>query len=429
MRTVNKKMLLVLCALFIGGAWLILFLSSWFTTATLNISSSSNAELFVKQGRQDFQKIGAGKATFKTRDTESVFVEARDKDNVTQKSVQPKRRQTIDVSLELKQPGTAERVSSVGPFLSPFISDQFVYGIFTPTTVGYLNVAPLGGKDTADIQYPSLPSLPILRQIAWQDVNNFIYVTATEGAGVVSTNSALNQSKLPYINVATPNSSTTALLSGKGLHLANGLDIKDAPLVARSESGSWSYVFADNDFIFFGWTRYGQSEEEGNGRTGILRTEPEDPEGRVVVDGVNLSVFDHQGERQHKFDLDIKSRVLRVASVDKSTVGVLADQGAFYLIDLKTGQSQKKDFSFGSVQDMVSFENKFLLLGSAGLWEYDVADDSYHKVAGYPAGESYVPQSLSVSSGALYFSTKNTQRGNIKTRQPSNSVFKVLLND
>lgn len=395
-------------------------LYGWYTTATITISAPSDSSVHVKQGSAEFKNLGSGTVTYKTTKTESVFIESRREGALTQKSVTPKRRTNTQVSINVKSLGTTERVAP-GPFIYPFISGNFIYGINSNTRS--LEAKPLSG-DTPD--KPVLPLLPFLKQVAWTDASNFIYVTASKGAGVVSSNQTLSAQGLPYSAITTPNPSVTAL-AGDGLFLADGLNIKSARKVAEAKPDTDKLLFSDDMYIFFGWVEFEAPDEHGS-ETGFSLNKPDEvKEHEPGIKGATLMVFDHGGDQKYKLDLALQDQIYRVVSINENTLAILTS-GGMYFVDVSGKDLRKTSFSFGDVLDMQMFNGRLLLLGSEGLWEYSDNQKEYYKVAAYPDGQEYVPNSLAVLGGSLYFSSKasrETLRSNPSAL--SSSLFKVIL--
>jgi hypothetical protein len=107
---------------------LIVFLLNWFNTATLDIYAGQNAQIYVKQGGGNFLESGRGHFVYKTKSRDTVFIEARKGDAVTQKSVHPKKARKLSVDLELKEL-VQPRAIAPGPFLYPLVEGNYIYGI------------------------------------------------------------------------------------------------------------------------------------------------------------------------------------------------------------------------------------------------------------------------------------------------------------
>jgi hypothetical protein len=394
--------------------------SSWFTTATVTITASRpDATITVKQADKSFE-LGNGSVIFKTRNTARIFIEAKvGKDGgLTQKNIEPRRRQNTPVNLEVKALAKAEQVGRA-PYLYPLIENSLIYGV-SPYN-GYLEVGPLAKNPTT--QLPRLPFLPILKQVVWRDSKNFIYITTTKGAGVVSTQPELTRKDLPYTAVAPAGNNTVALLSNKGLHLAQGLALANARVVARPLPNTFPFLFADSRFIFYGRLVFEEHQEEAE-EDHLTLDEVETPD--PGIQNAQVLLFDHRGNRLKELTVPTRGQVYKVLSLDDQRLVVLASDG-LHLVSIPNGTTDKKEFSFGEVKDMLLHKNKLLLLGSAGLWEYGINNDEYHKVASYPVGEAYIPYSLATFKNELYFSTLVEEGGFKKNPRARNSLFRIEL--
>lgn len=407
--------ILVVLAFIVG-----VLVHGWLFTAQITITSSQNATIYVKQAEDSFREVGKGRTVYRTKVLDTVYVEAREAGAATQKTVDPKRRANTEVSLPLKPLGKYEYVAG-GPFIYPFISGSFIYGI-NPNT-NSLDVKSLG-EESKDL--PMLPLLPFLKEIAWFDSENYIYVTAIKGTGVVSTQPGLAASNLPYNGAVKVSDSVTALSGSEGLYLANGLDIRNARKIASSDPNAPSFLFADDRYIYYGWLKFGEvHEEEHPVFRGSLTEESEehDPE----IEEVSLIVFNHDGTKVKQLTLPEREQFYRVTSVGKSTVAVLVG-GGLRLLNIDTGEIQPAQFDFGNVKDMLMHNGRLLLLSDVGLWEYAIKEEAFYKRAAYPEGEEYVANSLTEFNGSIYFSTQMSREEINKTSTTAkSSVYRIAL--
>lgn len=411
----RRRMLLVLIgalvALVVG-----FFVYSWFVTSTVTITAS-DAVIVVKQDDKT-TTFNSSPAVFKTRSIATVFIEARRSDDgITQRGIVPKRRQNTRIALEVQALARAELVNQA-PYIYPLIENNLIFGI-RPYN-GDIAVSNIIGSDSGAL--PKLPGLYDLKQILWRDSKNFIYVTKLKGTGVASTQPGLIRRDLPYTAVAAVDADRTALLSRFGLHLSTkGLDIADAPVIAEPRNDTLPFVFADRRFIFYGWPDVAASQDQGK-RT----SSDEASEREAEVNGTILSIYTPGGDVAGQFRVAIKTKVHKILSLDEQRIVILADDG-LYITSLRGKGTRKESFLFGVVKDMALYRNRLLLLGSAGLWEFDSSDETYHKTATYPVGEEYVPYSLAVINNALYFSTSVAKDGFSKNKNAVNSFFRIQL--
>lgn len=417
----NRKKTLVGAILGLIALFGMFWFYSWFLTATIMVTSPQ-ADIYIKQGNVEVS--AKGRATFRTRSTEKVFIEAKKDGSAAQKYVQPERRQTINVSLDLKQPVEAERVGT-GPLSHSLIEDGFIYGI-NPYN-GYLGVEPLAGNDTN--QLPKIPFLPSLAQVVWRDSRNFIYITSTEGAGVVSTQPGASVEGLIY-TAAASSDDITALLDSKGLYLANGIDAKNAKKIDSAQTNVPPFLFADDRFVFYGWSVFedvhGNQDEEPAVSVEDEEAEEDDP----GIESSRLKIFNHSGERLYEITIPSKDQVYKILSVNESELVALAGDGLFIInLDSDEPKTEGKTFSFGRVRDMVMADSRLLLLGPAGLWEYSLDNDEYYKMASYPVGGEYVPTTLTAQGSTLYFSTSIEEDGFSKNQDIQNNIFKITLDN
>lgn len=402
-----RQIVTITIILIVGGviAWLVYLR---LTTATIVFSTAESAEIFTKQGQGDFQSLGKGKATLKTRDTDLVIAESRLDGQVTQRSVQPERRKSQKVSLDLRPLIKADRLAS-GPLTSMFLDGRYIYGINPNTGSLSASIVNAGPNDIG----PPLPLLPRLLQITWSDVNNYFFATTKRSGGmVINGTPQLEEGALPYYEAADTDSGVLGLLANDGFYIAKNLPgVPAARKIVDITPGTSPAIFSDADKIFLVELVYGGSDNDQE----------------ATASGTNLQVFSESGDSQGKFELPIKSRSFALAGI-KNKVVVLSEDNVT-LLDTKTGDSRPLSFSFGEVEDMVLSKGRIILLGSSGLWELNPDNAEYQKVAVFPEGEVYVRNSLEDIDGSLYFSTSTSRSELTRTTNISaqSSIYKITL--
>ncbi len=391
----------LLVGLLIGA---MIFVITWLNTATVTITTQDQAKIFVKQGDTDFREIGAEKAVFRTRSRDTVFLEARKGEATTQKAVQPKKTKNIEVALTLKDTVTIERISP-GPFKSPLVEGSYAYGI-NPNSRS-LSVQAFDGSKNL----PLLPVLPFLKQVVWHDSKNFIFIAQGRGAGVVTNGMPQINQGILYTAVARVNGSTLALISRQGLHLAD-TTLENSRNIAPVVPNSTPFIFADSNYVFYG---------------GLVSEEVKEESGVPNISGAVLYAFDHSGNKKYELNLSINHDIFNVQSLTTTEAVLLTERG-LQSLNLTTGKLVDIDFSFGQVNDLALTNNRLLLLGTAGLWEYNRQVNEYYKLASYPSGEEYVPSSLSVSNNVLLFSS-NVRKSELKkdTTSANSNLYRIIL--
>lgn len=406
MEALNRRKLVLGLAVTAAVILFVLLILKLFT-ATISIKTNNpNAKIFVKQGSGEFSEIGVGEAKYKTRSSAVVFVEARLSDQVSQKSVAPKRLRNTRVSLELEQLAAAKFIATA-PLLYPHIENGFVYGI-NPHTNGF-EAQPIENNNAVP---PVLPQLPFLKRIVWFDAQNYIYATQGRGVGVISSDlgKQISHQSLSYSDAVAANRDAVVLLAADGVYLAKSIDIEQTTKIASTVEHSEPNLTADDEFIYFSSLIFETGTEEDQ---------------QPPAKETKLEVFNLNGQKAHEFTLPFKEKVYKVAAVDETTLALLSPAG-LTLLDIKSGQTRNEVFSFGEVQDMLIFNGRLLLLGAAGLWEYDKTGSEYHKIATYPAGEEYVKNSLVVIGNELYFSTSAKEEELLKQSTSAKSAIYQL---
>lgn len=376
-------------------------------TATITVKTDPTADIYVRQGgTADYKKIGTGTAGFKTRSEDLTFVESRYKDQVSQTAVTPRRRQNIQIEVKLQPLVKAQRISE-GPLAYLHVQGNLVFGL--NPQVNNLSVKPLVKTST---NLPRLPALPFLRQLIWTNNDSYIYVSLGQGAGMVRAG-VVKLDGLPYISAAISRNRTLALLASDGVYLAESSNIGRARKIGSTVQNSTPSIFADNEGIYF---------------SSLVYEEPTDESDEPVGKETQLGVFNTKGKKVENFTLAIKNPLYTITPVNKTMLALLS-QSELTLLDRANGSTETKSFSFGKVRDMLMYKDKLLLLGDAGLWEYSLAQNTYHKVATYPEGEEYVANSLTVSGSKLYLSTSVSDEQLLSSQSSSaqSSVYQLSL--
>lgn len=386
------------------GIWLF----TLFTTSTINISSPQGSDIFIKQNTSDFVKIGNTNTTYKTRDKSVVIVEARSENQVTQKPITPQPNKTIDITLEF-QPLVEAKEFSQGPLTNILIEGGAIYGINPQTnSLAVFTVPPNTKPPTI------LSTLPNLKQVLWKDSKNYNYVTIGRGTGIVRDGVSRDREFNTISGVATYNNKDFILYDNTGFYYSKDSDLTVKSKLSDTVKNSNAQVFADSNYMYTVSLVYKDVKEEGDF----------DPEGKET----KLTLYDQSGKKVGEHTLDIKNKSSKVLTINKSNIGILTLNG-LYIFNLDTKELSKKDFSFGAAEDMVMFNNKLLLLGSSGLWEYKSEQEVYSKVAKYPDELVYVPGSLSVFRNELYFSTAVSNSALLEKSGPqtTSKIYKISL--
>jgi len=405
----NKQIIIVVTALLTSIVIIVLLVVGWqrYTTTTINITAPQDAKIFIKQASNSFSEIGTTTATYKTRDAGVIIVEARDDGRVVQRSVTPAHNKTKTINLEF-QPLVSAQIFSQGSLTNLFIQNGFTYGINSHTN----NIAAFPILPSIGLS-PILPStLPFLKQVIWKNPKNFTAITLGRGSIVVKDNVIEDNENYPFSMVGV--GQKNAVLLGKdGFYFSTDTDVSKTNRLSELIQNSIPQVFADSTYL------YGVS----------LINEPiKDESDHPVGKETNLILYDQNGKQVNNFTVPIKSSIYKVVALNNSTLAILSEN-QLVLVDTNTKKITTQDFSFGFVKDMVIYKNKLLLLGSDGLWQYNTSTTEYYKIALYPPNQEYVPFSLTVLDGSLFFSTSVTSKALKEKTGPTvtNGVYKISL--
>lgn len=402
-----NKRLLVIIAIFLGGIILILAVLLWwqnYSASTFIISAPENASIFVKQNSSSFKEIGKGSVTYKTRSGSTVFFEARQNEQISQKSYSPQSNTTTNVTLDFKPIVIAQPFAN-GALTNIFTENGFVYGINSNTNS--LTASPILPNTSVT---PNILLLPFLKQIIWKNSTNYYAVTLGRGTQIIENNKILDGNLLPYSSIAV-GKSNSVLLGQDGYYFAESNNLNKTKKLNDIKPQSEPQVFADNTYLYTVSLIFNPTSNED-----------EVPSGKES----NFVIYDQNGEQKFNINLPIKDQIYKIIALDSNNIMALTNNQLLF-IDLKTNNITPQDFSFGEVKDMVIYKNKILLLGSGGLWEYIKNSSQYSKVASYPNTQEYVPFSLTVLNDNLFFSARATNEAIKDKTGPTvaNNIYKI----
>ena len=401
--TVLSLIFIVLCVIFY----------LWYTTATILIKSSG-ADIYVSEqkDRSSFKKIGFSEAAYRTRTQGNLYIEARGKQGqATQKPIQPKRRTTTTINLTLNEIIQVEPVTDLA-FTYPLITKGYIFGINGNTNS--LSMKSINNSAKA----PLLPYLPELKKVIWYGEGDFAWVSYNRQSGYVNnwgkTYITEGDEPLPNIDIDRQGN-TTALLSNAELRLSTGNDPYKSKRIASALNTDPSRVFVSPKYISMtSFNTSSASSEEGVSD---------------IPTGADLTVYTHSGVLKQRISLPKNVDIIyKVEYLGDEQLGVLSD-GKMYVVDIEDGSFTRKDFAFGTVNDLVAYKGRILLMGNTGLWSYDLDKDNYYRVANYANGETYVDNSLTVLDDQLYFSSslKGSSSWGKPDTQANNRMYRVDL--
>lgn len=408
----NRKILLII-AVFLGG--LVLMFAGFllwqnYQTSRFVINAPQNSKIFVKQNSNSFSELGTTTAKYNTNSSSEVYFEARLDGQVSQKSFKPKSHHTETVNLSF-QPIINAQLFAKGALTSIFIENGFIYGI-NPHTNALAAFPIIPSQTTA----PNVPLLPYLKQIIWKNSKNFYAVTLGRGTQVVENNTRFEGNQLPYGAIATGRENSI-LVGNNAYYFSQNTNLNKTVKLSDFIKNSEPNVFADFNFLYAVNTINDISSKEVSNNDDTVIVTPKE---------TNLLIFNQSGQQKYNLNLDIKSKIYKLLSIDQNTLIALTEN-KLNIIEINTKKVTEKDFSFGVVKDMVLYNNKLLLLGSDGLWQYSIDNNQYTKVAKYPSSQEYVANSLTVLNGSLFFSTSATKEA-IKNQSGSdvtNAIYKI----
>lgn len=389
LRNLTTRQKITYLLLIVVGVVVFWFLWWLIFTATIKINAPEGSDIFIKQSDNSFEYIGKTTATYRTRSTDTVFIEARKSDQTTQKSTTPQRRKTTTVTLDLGKLSPITRVAD-GPITYPLATQDFLIGI-NPNTNG-MTYKKISGRLVPEGQEPSFPILPYLKQIFWFDQFNFVYVTLGFGTGSVVNNQepAKNDSYSFYSGAMLPTKSGVALLGDRGLHYTSGTNVKEAKKIYDLSNKDNYEIFSDSSYVYVTALSFEPIIEED-----------QQPIGKET----KLLVFDSNGKKIQDFVVPIKQQVQGIATVGNNKLYAIAGDKVFS-INMKDRSINESSFSFDVAKDIIAYKDEVFILSTKGLWRFDQSSQDFKKVANYPPSEEYVYGSLTVYDNSLFFSSK-----------------------
>lgn len=402
----NRRYLIIgsIAAFTILGIVIIaILISQKLSTATIMVSAPSGSKVYAKQDNSDFKEIGTTTAKFTTQRSNIVIIEARLNGQVAQKPVQPQKNKTISVELQFQKIAEAKYFAP-GPLTDLHIEGGFVYGVNPQTN----NIAAFPITPSTSLA-PTLPILPYLKDIIWQNSSNFLFVSLRDGSGQVVNNKREADTYYPYRSATGNNKDGILLIGTKDYFFTKTANtIYAATKIASfSTANTIPEIFSDSNYLYC-----------------VTAIYPKD--GSEEAKETQFELFNNIGEKKNSFSLPLHDRVFKVTAINQNTLAILTANN-LTTYDINTKQTTAKQFSFGKVQDMVMYKDKLLLLGSDGLWQYNYTADEYYKTATYPEHQEYTPGSLTVLDGSLYFSTSVSKEALVKDSGPNvrSGIYKV----
>ncbi len=397
-----KKILLIVVPLIIlTGIGIWFYLLS--TTATLIVSAPQESEIYVKESGEEFRLLGKNEVEFKTRSSNEIIFEARKDSLRSQKTIKPEANKTIKVILEFEKQLTLKSVAKVA--MSNFlIENGLVYGINTHTK-SFTSVPTNNSVQPS----PVTPLLPNLKKIIYKNGKNFLYISLGKGTGIVENNKVQEDEIFKYSDASIIRDNKLALLGKDGLYIGDRDNLENAKKINGYYNDSSPSVFSNSENIYMVSRIYEESEE------GILPKAKEN----------KLQIFNPDGVKLKEITINTQEKINNVIQLSNESVAALTTDD-IYFINTENSEISNLNFSFGQVKDSIIFKDELFLLGTDGLWRFRRDSNDFVKMAEYPKEQEYVPLSLTVLNGEMFFSTSITDNAlkDSKSNETSN-IFRV----
>lgn len=397
-----KKILLIVVPLIIlTGIGIWFYLLS--TTATLIVSAPQESEIYVKESGEEFRLLGKNEVEFKTRSSNEIIFEARKDSLRSQKTIKPEANKTIKVELEFEKQLTLKSVAKVA--MSNFlIENGLVYGINTHTK-SFISVPTNNSVQPS----PVTPLLPNLKKIIYKNGKNFLYISLGKGTGIVENNKVQEDEIFKYSDASIIRDNKLALLGKDGLYIGDRDNLENAKKINGYYNDSSPSVFSNSENIYMVSRIYEESEE------GILPKAKEN----------KLQIFNPDGVKLKEITINTQEKINNVIQLSNESVAALTTDD-IYFINTENSEISNLNFSFGQVKDSIIFKDELFLLGTDGLWRFRRDSNDFVKMAEYPKEQEYVPLSLTVLNGEMFFSTSITDNAlkDSKSNETSN-IFRV----
>lgn len=397
-----KRILLIVVPLIIlTGIGIWFYLLS--TTATLIVSAPQESEIYVKESGEEFRLLGKNEVEFKTRSSNEIIFEARKDSLRSQKTIKPEANKTIKVILEFEKQLTLKSVAKVA--MSNFlIENGLVYGINTHTK-SFTSVPTNNSVQPS----PVTPLLPNLKKIIYKNGKNFLYISLGKGTGIVENNKVQEDEIFKYSDASIIRDNKLALLGKDGLYIGDRDNLENAKKINGYYNDSSPSVFSNSENIYMVSRIYEESEE------GILPKAKEN----------KLQIFNPDGVKLKEITINTQEKINNVIQLSNESVAALTTDD-IYFINTENSEISNLNFSFGQVKDSIIFKDELFLLGTDGLWRFRRDSNDFVKMAEYPKEQEYVPLSLTVLNGEMFFSTSITDNAlkDSKSNETSN-IFRV----
>jgi hypothetical protein len=347
--------------------------------------------------------LGKNEVEFKTRSSNEIIFEARKDSLRSQKTIKPEANKTIKVELEFEKQLTLKSVAKVA--MSNFlIENGLVYGINTHTK-SFISVPTNNSVQPS----PVTPLLPNLKKIIYKNGKNFLYISLGKGTGIVENNKVQEDEIFKYSDASIIRDNKLALLGKDGLYIGDRDNLENAKKINGYYNDSSPSVFSNSENIYMVSRIYEESEE------GILPKAKEN----------KLQIFNPDGVKLKEITINTQEKINNVIQLSNESVAALTTDD-IYFINTENSEISNLNFSFGQVKDSIIFKDELFLLGTDGLWRFRRDSNDFVKMAEYPKEQEYVPLSLTVLNGEMFFSTSITDNAlkDSKSNETSN-IFRV----
>ncbi|MDX1765329.1 MAG: hypothetical protein R3313_00085 [Candidatus Saccharimonadales bacterium] len=364
--------------------------------AKLVVSAEEGSTIYVTRERGgDFEEIGTTKATYTSREAGPVHIKITKEASATITTAQLELRQTVEVTPALDTTSNSSKIAG-SPLSNLHIKQDFVYGL-NPST----NSPDYVSYDPGEYTYLYTTGLPLVDKVSFYDPDYYIYRDYIENVVGVVKDRSLSQSLNGYYDFVSLGKSGFLLLGNDGLYTLNSKAKKDKVTnLAELKGGS---LFSSGSKFFISETLYTDADHAHT--EGEELSEPLE----AIPMSTRFFIVDNDYEILKEFSLDIQSPITSVVEVPGSNQLLLVADGAIQIVDTDSGNLESKQpFYFAAIQDVVTINDKILVLSRKGLWQYDHGAGEFRLINLFPENEVFVVKSLTLSSDgkSVYYSTR-----------------------
>jgi len=402
---VRRVVIALLVALLLGGS--IAVIIDRLNTFAVLVSTDPSADIYAAvEPEGEFENIGQGSASFSTKQQTPIYFKVVKGEQESLLAVSAKALDGQTVEIALLEPLSAQKFLE-GPIVDPMIEKDLIYGI-SANTNSIFNVG------ISEFKPPKLSyvGLPFLKEIVWQDSNNFVYERYSGGVGAFINGDIIGSAHFGsgtnsdsagrFYALAKHGEQPLALLGDDGIYTSSNLGKTNKRVYQTAVDEAW-YLNADDDYIYYASYKLPTHHATETEDVDLADLHEDD------LPSVHIYVLDYEGGLVVDTVLQNTARVYDIARVgDSQQFVILGDKSAVVIAPQNQSEASHSDYFLSSV-NMLSVGDNLFVFNQFGIWRMEPATGLRQLVFKFIASQNYVPGSAEVTaSGNLQFTATST---------------------